>query len=52
MRIFKIQTILSLIGLVYTLYRFGFTEALTLTFFFIFFLLSLAGWLFGGQAEE
>lgn len=52
MRIFKIQSALSLLGLIFTLYRFGFNEIITLTFFFIFFLLSLAGWLFGGQEEE
>jgi len=52
MRIFKIQTALSLLGLIYTLYRFGFNEVISLLFFFIFFLLSLAGWLFGAREEE
>ena len=52
MRIFKIQTVLSLLGLFYIIYRFGFNEILSLTFFFIFFLLSLAGLLFGSRSEE
>jgi len=52
MRIFKIQTALSLLGLIYAIYRFGFNEVISLLFFFIFFLLSLAGWLFGAREEE